>query len=228
MFYDIGNVLGYNIGYELFDAFRIVQPLFWFAFIFISGICTNLSRNVLKRGCILFVVAFAITFVTAVIMPILGFEGNQIYFGIIHCLAACMIIAGLSKGALKAANFKVAMTILIVLFLITYNMQNGYLGFGNMSIQIPSSLENTGILFPIGITSPSFFSADYFPIFPWLFMFLMGALVGREMKERGFPVFMYKSRSKFLSFLGRYSLYIYVAHQPVLFTLFYIIGIFIN
>lgn len=226
-FYDIGTVLGRDIGYELFDFFKIVQPFFWFAFIFISGVCTNLSRNVLRRGCMLMCVSFIITFVTAVIMPFLGFGGEKIYFGVIHCLASCMIFTGLFKKLLAKINFKIALPILLVLFMITYNLQNGYLGFGSFSLDVPDALESVGFLFPIGITSSSFYSSDYFPLFPWLFMFLMGVYVGGVWKERGFPKFMYKSRSKFFAKLGRYSLYIYIAHQPILFALFALIGILI-
>lgn len=49
-FLDIGDVLGFSWGYKVFDALCTVQPLFWAVFIIISGICSRLSRNTIKRG----------------------------------------------------------------------------------------------------------------------------------------------------------------------------------
>ena len=47
-FLDVGDVLGLNWGYRIFNALCLVQPVFWAAFIIISGVCTGLSRNVSK------------------------------------------------------------------------------------------------------------------------------------------------------------------------------------
>ncbi len=44
-----------------------------------------------------------------------------------------------------------------------------------------------------------FKSADYFPLIPWLFMFLFGAVFGKYAKEEKFSEFAYKSHSSFFS-----------------------------
>ena len=94
-FLDVGDVLSLEWGYDIFKKLCAFQPIFWAIFIIISGICSRLSRNALKRGLIVFASGMVITFVTVVIMPHLGYENAQIYFGILHCLGASMIITGL-------------------------------------------------------------------------------------------------------------------------------------
>ncbi|MBR0412933.1 MAG: DUF1624 domain-containing protein, partial [Eubacterium sp.] len=94
-FYDIGFVLGLDWGYKVFDALCVLQPIFWAIFIVISGICSRLSRNTIKRGAMVLGAGLAVTLVTAVIMPKMGITGAEIYFGILSCLGSCMIITGL-------------------------------------------------------------------------------------------------------------------------------------
>ena len=76
---------------------------------------------------------------------------------------------------------------------------------------------------PLGSYSSTFESADYFAIFPWLFMFLFGAFFGKYAKGGAFPEFAYKKHSRVLGFIGKNSLWFYLAHQPVLYAIMYII-----
>ena len=51
-FLDVGDVLQLFWGYRVFDALCTVQPIFWGLFILISGICSRLSRNPIRRGAV--------------------------------------------------------------------------------------------------------------------------------------------------------------------------------
>ena len=82
MFYDIGFVLGLKWGSRVFDFLCLFQPVFWAVFILTSGICSRLSRSPVKRGLIVLAAGFIVTLVTAVIMPKMGIEGAEIYFGV--------------------------------------------------------------------------------------------------------------------------------------------------
>ena len=229
LFYSIGYVLDLQWGYDAFDFFCIVQPIFWAIFIVTSGICVQLSRNSVKRGGIVFAFSLVITFVTAVIMPLISFEGEEIYFGVLHCLGICMIICGLLKKTLAKVNTKVGAAVSILLFTVTYNVQNGYLFFDKyLRIDLPANWYSYNFLFPFGITSGSFHSADYFPLFPWLFLFVFGSFIGRFALERRFPEFMYKSHSKFLQLAGKNSLWVYILHQPMIFAVLVPISYFFN
>lgn len=227
-FYDIGYLLGLEWGYEVFDFLCYFQPIFWVIFIVTSGICTNLSRNSTKRGLMLLGISLVITFATAVIMPAIGFEGEEIYFGVIHCLACCMILAGLLKKVTNKISSTAGMIVTLFLFAVTYNIQFGTIGIGKLSIALPKALNNIGFLFPFGITNDSFSSADYFPLMPWFFIFAFGIFVGKIALDKGFPRYAYKSRSKILQVIGKNSLWVYVAHQVVLYAIFYAIGLIFN
>ena len=224
-FLDVGDVLGLSWGYEVFNALCIVQPIFWAAFIIISGVCSRLSRNSIKRGIIVFVFGLVITVATAVIMPLFGFEGAEIYFGILHCLGICMIITGLLMPVFKRIDYRLGAVISMLLFLFFYGIEGGRLCFGLISL--PDSFYRYNFLAPLGFHNSGFYSADYFPILPWIFMFFFGYFVGKLAADGKLPVAMYQKHSRFLSFVGRNSLWVYIAHQPILYALMFIIAIFI-
>lgn len=222
-FLDLGDVLGLPWGYTVFDKLCAVQPLFWAIFIIISGICTRLSRNCIKRGFIVLACGLAVTLVTAVIMPRLGMTGAEIYFGILHCLGCCMIITGLLMPLIKKINPIAGMGVSAVLFALTYSVGSGSLLFG--LIKLPGALYKTNYLMPLGFFTKGFQSADYFALLPWLFMFLFGAFLGKYASDGAFPKWTYKSRSKPLAFIGRNSLWFYLGHQPVIYGILMLIGL---
>lgn len=76
---------------------------------------------------------------------------------------------------------------------------------------------------PLGIYNNSFESADYFSIFPWIFMFIAGSFMGKYAREEKFPEFTYKRHSRFFGFVGKNSLWFYLGHQAVLYGVFYTI-----
>lgn len=225
-FYDIGFVMGIDWGYKVFDALCNLQPIFWTLFIVISGICSQLSRNTIKRGLIVLLGGLVVTVVTAVIMPAMGIVGAEIYFGILTCLGICMIITGLLRVPLMRINSKIGMAICAVLFCLTYSISTGSLLFG--IIDLPDALYTTNWLVPFGIFNDNFYSADYFSLIPWIFMFIFGAFVGRYAKQNQFPQWTYKKRSPALALIGKNSLWVYLAHQPVIYAFCFVATLIIN
>lgn len=223
---DIGDVLGLGWGYMLFDKLCTFQPIFWAVFIVISGICSRLSRNTLKRGFIVLGCGIAVTLVTAVFMPLLGFTGAEIYFGILHCLGTSMIITGLLMPIIEKIDYRLGAVISALLFFFTYGINSKTLCFG--LIHLPEALYQHNFLAPLGMFSDSFESADYFSIIPWVFMFLFGAFIGQLARDEKLPQTMYKRRSNFLCSVGKNSLWIYLAHQPVIYAIMFLIGLIIQ
>ncbi len=224
MFYDFGFVLGYNWGYKIFDFLCYFQPVFWAIFIVISGICSRLSRNTVKRGFIVFGAGLAVTFVTAVIMPLMNIYGAEIYFGVLSCLGLSMIITGFIMPIIEKTNVKLGLAVSFALFFITYSVNSGSLLFG--LIKLPGFLYKSNWLCPLGFFNDSFASADYFSLLPWFFMFLFGAFLGKYAKDGAFPAWCYKRRVKFFEKVGKNSLWIYLFHQPVLYGIMYLISFF--
>lgn len=224
-FYLLGSTFGITAGQNLFLFFEPVQPLFAATFIFISGISCRLSRNNLKRGARLFCIAVVISVITILICPLIGISGAEIYFGILHFLSVAMLIFALANKFFDKIKPLYGILICTILYAFTSGIGEGKLAFGNLIvIDLPVALYDYNFLFPLGIYSQTFFSADYFGLFPNIFMFLAGAYTGVYIKQGLCPQWAYQSRCRFFSWLGRHALIVYVAHQPVIFALVYVIG----
>lgn len=214
-FLDVGDVLSLDWGYDIFNRLCNVQPLFWAIFIIISGICSRLSRNTVRRGIIVFLSGMIVTFFTVVIMPLFNYNNAKIYFGILHFLGASMIITGLIMPLIEKCSTWAGIIICSFLFTVTYSINSGALLFG--LIKLPQ--VKTNVLMPLGLFNSEFESADYFSLIPWIFMFLIGAFIGKYAKEGKFPNECYQKHSKLLSFVGRNSLWFYLGHQVMLYTI---------
>jgi len=174
-------------------------------FMMASGVSAHFSRNNLKRGFRLFIIAMALTVVTTIAqMPI--------KFGVLHFLSICMILYGL-VGERKFFSKPVTPIICAVLFLpLKYITDNTRVG--------------TGILFPFGFRNAEFYSSDYYPLLPWILLFIIGLYIGSVIKQsREKPIFK-KHFPAALTFPGRHSLVIYIAHQPVLLGIVYLLSKF--
>ncbi len=228
-FYLLYSAFGVKAGYDLFIFFMPVEPIFAAVFMFVSGISTSLSRNNLKRGLILLGVALGFTAVTSLIMPAMGFVECEIRFGILHFLSCAIIIFSLLKKFLSKVKPFAGILACAVLYPFFGSMEDGILRYGNLVVfSLPSELYETDWLMPFGIYSESFFSADFFPIFPNIFIFLAGAFLGIYLIKNGFPKWSYPKRNVFFGFLGRNALIIYIAHMPVIFAITYGIELIIN
>ena len=195
------------------DWFYIVRSFFAGLFIFISGIVCNYSRSNLKRGVQCFFIGMVFTFVTAYVMP-----EEPDMFGILHCLGICMMIVGLSENILKHIPPIIGIIVCALIFMLTFNFIYGYSGIGELfKFQMPSILYSSNVMFPLGFPGKNFSSLDYFPLFPWLFLFISGAFFGVYVKNGLMPEFFYKTHFKFFALAGRYSLWIYVLHQVIIY-----------
>ncbi len=183
-----------------------LQTMFVAAFLIISGICTAYSRNVLRRGAIVTGAAALITLVTGVVLPAVGVEGLDIWFGILHMIGVSMLLYGLFTCKKRWVPVCTA----LVLFLLYFFM-----------VQFPQSGYTAGMLMVLGFPFKGFFSADYYPLLPYFFLFFLGALLGPMVKEGRLPARFYTARFKPVEWLGRHALWIYLVHQPLFFALFW-------
>lgn len=218
-FYILSSMYGYQWAEKLYLFFMPVQPFFAGLFIFICGISCSLSRSNLKRGLIILGAAAAVTIATAVVMPKLGFVECEIYFGILHLLAVSVLSCTLLQKPLGKISPFAGILICAVLYPFANGISTGVLSYGELFVlEIPAYLYEADYLAPLGIHSPSFFSADYFPVFPDIFIFFGGVFAGRYFKANGFPEWTYPQRIKPLGFLGRGALIIYIAHMPLIYA----------
>lgn len=208
-FYSLVMIYGYEQLNPTFAVMRRIQPVLPAMFILLSGIAFQLSRSNIKRGFRLLAVAAAMMLAIGIVMP-----SQMIWFGIIHFLAVMNILLGLLKKYVDKIPAIAGIILCAVLFVLTYNIQRGYVGVGELSLRLPAFLYSTNLTAPFGFPSQSFRSSDYCPILPWAFMFIIGTIFGRYVGK--LPKTLSRMHVKPLAFIGRHTLIIYLVHQPLI------------
>ena len=215
--FSAGEVFGYEPVHNIFKAVMPFEPIIPITFIFISGICTRLSRSNLRRGGMLFLIALAINIVTWFFVPQI-----VIRFGVINLLGVCMVLYGLCEKGVKRINCKAGFILSLLLFILTWGVSNQYIGILNLKFfKLPELLYRSEFLFPIGFRNAQFYSSDYFPLLPWFFMFLAGSFFWSAVRDKKLPDTLYKAHFTPLSKVGRYAAVIYIVHQPLIFAVLY-------
>ena len=220
-FFTMSEVFGLSLGTKFVNFFSPAEPFFAGLFIFISGIACSLSSSNLKRGLKLLIIALLITLATF-ILSLFGLQ-IQIRFGILHLLSISILITAALNPITQKINPALAAVVCLALFLLTRTVELGYLSLPFLKIPLPESLYNKLYLFPLGFYPKNFFSADYFPLLPWLFLFLCGAFLGRYEQRGKFPKILKKSLCPPLEYIGRRALIIYILHQPIIRAALFII-----
>ncbi|MBQ9209945.1 MAG: DUF1624 domain-containing protein [Oscillospiraceae bacterium] len=189
-------------------VFEIFHTLCLITLFTVSGICTRYSRDSVRRGAVLCIAGFLITAGTELFMP-----SELIVFGVISCFGACMAITGLLKKPLSKLPVWTApiFFLLWAVFENTYKTGEINLFFTTVTVHFPEVQH----LYPIGITGSGFYSADYFPLIPWLFLFLTGFALFPAVDGRKLPGGFYRMHCRPLEFIGRHSLWFYALHQPL-------------
>lgn len=215
----IGVVLVHTV-YDLVEMFGILQWEYpqWFSFIkewggviflILSGICVTLGSHPVRRGLIVFAGGMLCTLATA-LMVRYGFDrSTMIYFGVLHCLGACMLLWPMYKAMpWWALAFHGAVVI-----------GGGFL--------IENMIASERWLLALGFYVPGYPSSDYFPLLPYLGFFLIGGALGRLLyKKRQSLIPCFDSSTLLfrpLCFCGRHSLWIYLLHQPVIAGICYLL-----
>ena len=152
-----------------------------------------------------------ITAVTLLFMP-----EDRVVFGVLTLLGSAMLLTGLLEPLLKKVPPAVGLAVAAVLFALTYHAADHYLGIGALRLALPESLYANYFTAYLGFYPWWFYSTDYFPLVPWLFLFWCGyflhGVVGRTRMEP-----LRRSVCAPLGWIGRHSLVLYLLHQPVIF-----------
>lgn len=214
--YDLTYIFGRNIPFRSLPL-NMLQLFICCNFIFISGISSRFSRSNIKRGAVVLGVGIVMSLVTWFFMP-----EQVVVFGILHLLGICMILHGLifRKKQVEWISPLAGIIVCGLLFAFTWGVSSGYVGFfGLWKVFLPQALYRFYALSPIGFLSPDFFSSDYFPLLPWMFLFFAGSFLGVPFRDNDMPEFFYKKHIPFLGAVGKHTMIVYVLHQPVLYGL---------
>ncbi len=165
------------------------------SFVLLSGICARFSRNALRRGLVVLLAAAAVTAVTVLV-------GDPAWFGILHMLGCSLVLYALLGRYLERLPERGALMGYLLLFVVLHAICY------SVRVDIPW-------LFVFGLRTPDFRSSDYYPLVPWLFLFLAGTVLGGWIRASDAP---WKRRPApgALVWIGRHALWIYLLHQPAL------------
>ena len=193
---------------QLFD---LIKQWGGVLFLLISGICVTLGSHPVRRGLIVFACGLLCSAVTAG-MYFLNMADKSIiiYFGVLHCLGVCMLLWPLFKRLPVWALGLLGPGLTVLGLWIS----------GNVVVDFPW-------LIPLGLVPGDFASSDYFPLLSNLGFFLVGAFLGKTLyrkKETLLPrVNPANPVLAFFTRLGKWSLPVYLLHQPVITGLLYLI-----
>ena len=210
LLYDLGAYVGIKrfLGWSTdltTVAWTVAQHFFAGLFIVLSGTSSTLTRSNLRRGVKLLAVSAAVTAVTYIYDP-----PSAIWFGILQLLAVSILVFG--------AAFEKAKPVTCAAWGVFV------LGLGAAVHLLKKSMTiRFDWLLPFGIHSPGYASFDYFPLIPWFGIFLLGAALGRSVYAPRRSLLPWSLPQTFVNAAGRYSLLIYIVHQPLILAVLYVL-----
>lgn len=134
----------------------------------------------------------ALSAVCISIFTFFAFPKNWIYFGTLHCIAVCSLLA------------------------------LPFLRYPNLSLLISLILGISWIGFKVEFPwiKLSHYSMDYIPSIPWLFVVLLGIFCfHKNLHKLPFPKGQW---ANFIIIPGKHALKIYLLHQPILYSFVYL------
>jgi uncharacterized membrane protein len=161
--------------------------------------------RLLKRSAWILGLALGISIVTYLVMG-RGF----IIFGVLHLIALSLLLA-YPFLRLHMANFILGLLCIL------------------LGVYLQTVCVDSPWLLWLGLAPPDFYSVDYFPLFPWFGVILMGMGLG-DLFYTGYkrrvdlPDLSSSYFVRSLALLGQNSLSVYLIHQPVLIALLYLGG----
>lgn len=166
------------------------QSICW-VFLLLSGFCLPMGRHPFKRGAVVFGAGALVTAVTLLFLP-----EDVVWFGVLTLLGSSMLITA-------------------ALFWVTYPTMRGFWNLPGGRLALPQALYANGLTAYLGFMPKDFFSTDYFPLLPWLFLFWVGYFLHQLAGRAGMEP-LRRSVCPPLGWMGRHSLVLYLLHQPVI------------
>lgn len=203
----------FNFEFNLFTGLilpRIVQIIF----ITLVGICSyisydrnkimsltnnELTKKFVLRGVKVFTLGLLLTIITYLLIP-----STPDVFGILHFIGVSIILGYFCLQINKNYLFLIFAAII---FILTPIVQSIHIG--------------NNYLMVLGIISNNFNYIDYFPLFPWFGLILLGIYLGKILYRENKRNYKLKDLSniryvQLLCYLGRHALFIYFIQYPLI------------
>lgn len=216
--YDLVYLYGVSLPwYQGMPGYIWQQSICW-TFIILSGMCWSLGRHPIKRGVIIFACGQVITLITAVAMP-----AQIVQFGILTFMGLAMLLTVIIDWLVKGWPAAIGLLVSILLFVLSRNVNRGELGFEQLTLyRLPKVERDSYLLELLGFPTDSFYSSDYFSLFPWFFLYLTGYFLWKllqqtkQLQEGAWGKKLLTLQIPGIMTIGRWTLPIYMLHQPAL------------
>ena len=233
--YDHFVVYGANSNWDLLPATHVWQQFIVLSFIFVSGMSFQLlSKSSLeqqnkqanwlrpvRQGIKLLLLGEIITLAILYFLP-----SEEIHYGVLTFMGLAVLLTSTLENHTWQILNKLPSTIGIVLctllFILTYQTQYGLASFFTWKIaKWPEWIyaQNYALL---GFPSKEFFSTDYVPLLPHIFMYWLGFYTYSFMQAKAPELLASCNWERFNRF-GRHTLAIYLVHQPLLLGLLFLL-----
>lgn len=207
LMYDLKYMFDQDMPFFSIQKCYIWQQSICISFIIIAGISLNFNSKKLHHGIKLLITSILITIVTHVFV-----REYAIYFGIIHFLAIGIIIIFLLEKFLNKIHNLLGFILNLGIFVI---IRTSYYLNSSFHINIFKFLSKFKLGFIFGFPKNGFYSSDYFPIFPWIFLLITGFYLGKIIK---FDSLLKIKNNNIFVIIGQKSLEIYLLHQVIIYS----------
>lgn len=229
------SMIAYHGTYDLVYLFSIKIPWFhgepgylWqqsicWTFILLSGMCFSLGRRPVKRGLILTGCGLLITLATALFMP-----ESIVIMGVLNFFGLATLISAFLQPLLRRIPASAGIPVSLLLFLLTREVSSGYLGFEGLRLTaLPRFLYQGTPMMILGFPYDGFYSTDYFPLFPWFFLFLTGYFIWKLLTavNGAFTAMLSRPKCRPIEIIGKNTLPVYMLHQPALMAVFTVLDL---
>ena len=209
--WDMVYLFGADWDWYRSDGAYVWQQSICWTFILLSGYCFHLGRRRLRRGLMAFGGGLLVTAVTLVAMP-----ETPILWGVLTLLGSAVLLTVPLDRLFAKVSARAGLALSFCLFLLLRDVSGSWLGFeGARILALPECLYANLFTAYLGFPAAGFYSSDYFPLIPWLFLFWSGYFLYRlrpEESHKGLPSI------PGVTFMGRHSLLIYLLHQPAVYA----------
>ena len=205
------EIYTFAVNYWIWDFREFFRYIVVFVFLGLVGVCASFSKNNMKRGKSLLMIAMIITVGSLAFCVSSGTYDNVILFGTLHCIALSLIIVDLLNRVVKKDYYYLIIGALMMVvgayFELTYKL---VFISDSMSILDVCKVvlgQFIGVYECGGDTMPILFNGG---------QILVGVYLGKVLYKSRKSIFNKEYSSNIITYFGRNSLVIYFLHQIIL------------
>lgn len=216
--FDIAILGGAGYDASFLKVFDIIRDFGAAVFIFLSGICFHYGTHHLRRFIVLFVSGIAVSVVSYFVLP----EATVI-FGILTFMSVSgAIMIPLDKLFRKIPQ-SIGFIVSLIAFIVLFHMNFGYIGtYDHVFFEIPKLLYLNIVTAFFGFPYEGFSSGDYYPLLPWFFIYSTGYFSFLFFHNNNRIKRILDLRIPVFCVIGKYSLPVYLIHQPVIYGILFL------